>query len=141
MIDTCIINGHKSNYANTITWKILCYLSNDPSSTATIFNILTLFGSCHFSVMDLSQKDMCTVLWISSQQFLMTTPHDNNTLTYPVAGLHIILDIMMQFIGHISAIPLLKKNLNSWRVKNTVMTKKTFEQIEAFVIESAISYI
>ena len=68
---------------------------------------------------------MCTVLWISSQQFLTTTPHDNNTLKYPFASLHIILDIMMLFFGHISAILLFKENIYiDEELKNTVMTKK-----------------
>ena len=85
---------------------------------------------------------MCTLLWISSQQLLTTTPHDNDTLKYPFESLHIILDIMMQFFGHMSAILLFKENIYmDEELKNTVMTKKTFEQPEAFLIESAISYI
>ena len=68
---------------------------------------------------------MCTVLWISSQQLLTTTPQDNSTLKYPFASLHIILDIMMQFFKHVSAILLFKENIYiDEELKNTVMTKK-----------------
>ena len=110
----------RATYANTVTWKILCYLSNDPSSTATKFSILTLFESCHFSVMYLSQKEVMGHVYRTLDK-LTATPHDDNTLKYPFESLHIIFDIMMQFFGHISAI---LKYLHRWRVEKYSDDKK-----------------